>query len=53
MFPEIEKFGKWLRRKRQHTTTHRHYAGDLRLFFAWAVETLIALMGLISLKKSV
>lgn len=36
MYSEIERFGKWLRRKSQHTTTHRHYTGDLRLFFAWA-----------------
>jgi hypothetical protein len=36
MYPEIESFSKWLRRKRQYTTTHRHYTGDLRLFFTWA-----------------
>ena len=36
MYVEIEKFGKWLRRHSQHTTTHRHYTGDRKLFFAWA-----------------
>lgn len=36
MFPEIEKFKKHLWRQRRHTSTHRHYTSDLRLFFAWA-----------------
>jgi site-specific recombinase XerD len=36
MLPEIEKFQKWLRRKRPQTTTHVHYVSDVRLFFAWA-----------------
>jgi site-specific recombinase XerC len=36
MHQEIENFGNWLRRKSQHTTTHRHYTSDLTLFFAWA-----------------
>lgn len=36
MFPEIEKFKKHLWRQYPHTSTHRHYASDLRLFFAWA-----------------
>lgn len=36
MFPEIEKFKKHLRRQHPHTTTHRHYTSDLRLFFTWA-----------------
>jgi site-specific recombinase XerD len=36
MLPEIERFNKWLRRKRPHTTTAIHYTNDLQLFFAWA-----------------
>jgi site-specific recombinase XerD len=36
MLPEVERFGKWLRRKSPHTTTGRHYTNDLKLFFAWA-----------------
>jgi site-specific recombinase XerC len=36
MFPEIEQFKKHLWRQSPHTSTHRHYASDLRLFFAWA-----------------
>lgn len=35
MFPEIEKFKKHLWRQSPHTSTYRHYANDLRLFFAW------------------
>lgn len=35
MFPEIEKFKKYLWRQSPHTSTYRHYTGDLRLFFAW------------------
>lgn len=34
MFPEIEKFKKHLGRQNSHTSIYRHYAGDLRLFFA-------------------
>ena len=36
MLPEVDRFGKWLRRKNPPATTHRHYANDLKLFFAWA-----------------
>ena len=36
MLPELLRFNKWLRRRSPHTTTHRHYANDLELFFAWA-----------------
>jgi site-specific recombinase XerD len=36
MVPEVQRFGKWLRRKSPHTTTQIHYLSDLKLFFAWA-----------------
>jgi site-specific recombinase XerD len=36
MVPEIVQFGKWLRRKSPHASTHIHYSNDLKLFFAWA-----------------
>jgi site-specific recombinase XerD len=36
MVPEVQRFGKWLRRKSPHTTTPRHYRNDLELFLAWA-----------------
>jgi site-specific recombinase XerD len=36
MVSEIDRFGKWLRRRSPHSTTHRHYTSDLTLFFAWA-----------------
>jgi site-specific recombinase XerD len=36
MLPEIERFGKWLRRRSPHATTHIHYTSDLNLFLAWA-----------------
>jgi len=36
MLPEIEKFQKWLRRKRPHTSTCLHYTSDLHFFFNWA-----------------
>jgi site-specific recombinase XerC len=36
MFPEIECFGKWLRCRSPHATTHVHYTSDVKLFFAWA-----------------
>jgi site-specific recombinase XerC len=36
MLPEIERFNKWLRRRRPHTSTPLHYTNDLELFFAWA-----------------
>jgi len=35
MFPEIERFGKWLRCRSPHATTPVHYTSDVRLFFAW------------------
>ena len=35
MFPEIERFDKWLRCRSPHATTHVHYTSDVRLFFAW------------------
>jgi hypothetical protein len=34
MFPELERFNKWLRSP--HATTHVHYTSDVKLFFAWA-----------------
>ena len=36
MLPEVQRFGKWLRRKNPHATTQVHYLNDLKLFFAWA-----------------
>jgi site-specific recombinase XerD len=36
MFPEIERFGKWLRCRSPHATTHIHYTSDVKFFFAWA-----------------
>jgi site-specific recombinase XerC len=39
MFPEIERFGKWLRCQSPQATTHIHYTSDVKLFFAWAGKT--------------
>lgn len=36
MLPEIESFGRWLRRKFPGSSTCIHYTSDLTLFFAWA-----------------
>jgi site-specific recombinase XerD len=36
MLPEVQRFGKWLRRKNPHATTQVHYLSDLKLFFGWA-----------------
>ena len=36
MVPEVDRFGKWLRRKNPQATTQVHYLSDLKLFFAWA-----------------
>jgi hypothetical protein len=36
MFPEIERFGKWLRCRSPHATTHVHYTSYVRFFFTWA-----------------
>lgn len=35
MVLEIKKFKKHVWRQHPHTSTHRHYTSDLRLFFAW------------------
>ncbi|MBI5032086.1 MAG: site-specific integrase [Chloroflexi bacterium] len=35
MLPEVERFGKWLRRRNPHASTHIHYTSDLELFFTW------------------
>ncbi len=35
MRTEITKFIRWLRCKKPYTSTHIHYASDLRLFFTW------------------
>ncbi|MBE7471233.1 MAG: hypothetical protein DPW09_17125 [Anaerolineae bacterium] len=43
MFPEIEQFKKHLWRQSQHTSTCRHYASDLQLFFTWADKLPIAI----------
>lgn len=36
MYSELTKFNQWLRCKSPHTSTHIHYANDLKLFFTWA-----------------
>lgn len=36
MVSDVQRFGKWLRRKNPHATTRVHYLNDLKLFFAWA-----------------
>lgn len=36
MYPEVTKFTRWLQCKSPHTSTHRHYASDLKLYFARA-----------------
>lgn len=36
MVPEVQRFGKWLRRKNPQATTQAHYLSDLKLFFIWA-----------------
>jgi hypothetical protein len=36
MFPDAERFERWLRRRSPHATTPIHYLNDLKLFFAWA-----------------
>ncbi len=36
MYKEATQFTRWLQCKHPHTSTHIHYASDLRLFFAWA-----------------
>ncbi len=38
MLPEVERFGKWLRRRNPHATTPVHYTSDLTLFFAWLAK---------------
>ena len=35
MFPEIDRFHKWLRCRNPHTSTHIHYTSDIKLFCAW------------------
>jgi hypothetical protein len=42
MFPEVERFNRWLRCRNPHATTHIHYTSDLKLFFAWAGNRLNA-----------
>jgi|GEM_PF-6403215 len=37
MFPAIEQFKKHLWRQNPHTSTHRHYASDLRLFCIYLI----------------
>jgi hypothetical protein len=36
MFPEIERFKKWLRCRSPQATTHVHYTNDVKLFFTLA-----------------
>jgi site-specific recombinase XerD len=38
MLPEVQRFGKWLRRKNPQATTQVHYLSDLNHFFAWAAK---------------
>jgi integrase/recombinase XerC len=38
MFPEIERFSRWLRCRSPHATTHVHYTSDVRLFFDWVAK---------------
>ena len=35
MLPEVDRFGKWLKRRNPHSSTPQHYESDLTLFFAW------------------
>ena len=35
MLSEVEEFQKWLRRKAPQSSTHIHYASDLKKFFEW------------------
>jgi site-specific recombinase XerC len=39
MFPEIERFAKWLRCRSPHATTAIHYTNDMKLFFTWAEKS--------------
>ncbi len=43
MFPKIERFGKWLRCRSLHVTTHIHYMSDEKLFFAWVGKPINAI----------
>ena len=42
MFPEIDRFHKWLRCRNPYTSTHVHYTSDIKLFFAWSSKLLAA-----------
>ncbi|MBL8057742.1 MAG: site-specific integrase, partial [Anaerolineales bacterium] len=35
MHPEVDRFHKWLLRKRPRSATVRHYTHDVQLFFRW------------------
>ena len=35
MYPAIERFQAWRQCQATQASTHRHYASDVRLFFAW------------------
>lgn len=39
MVPEVQSFGKWLRRKSPLTSTHHHYTNDLELFLTWSKKS--------------
>ena len=43
MFPEIDRFQKWLRCRNPHTSTHVHYTSDVKLLFAWAGKPLASI----------
>jgi len=43
MFPEIDRFQKWLRFRNPHTSTHVHYTSDVKLLFAWAGKPLASI----------
>ena len=52
MYPEFKQLSQWLRCKNPHSSTHIHYASDLK-FFLPGMEALITLRGLSSLNESV
>ncbi len=43
MYTEIQKFTQWLRCQSPHASTHIHYSNDLKLFFAWANKSPVAI----------
>jgi integrase/recombinase XerC len=39
MYPELTQFENWLNCQYPHSSTRKHYASDLVLFFSWAKKT--------------